>query len=70
MVLRPRPLWIALGSAFVLAAFYFGLKLHMWQCPQCKRRFFHQDPEPSGLPRSPDFTEERCFNCGYLRSSH
>lgn len=58
MVLRPRTLWIAPGSAFLLAAFYFGLKLHMWQCPQCKRRFSTKIPSQVGclgpriLPRS------------------
>jgi hypothetical protein len=69
MVLRPRPLWIALGRAFVLAGFYFLFRLLNWRCPRCNRPFFRQEPPPREFPRqpSPTFADERCFNRGSLR---
>jgi hypothetical protein len=62
------PLLVRVAGWMMVAVWVYScIRLVMWQCPRCKRRFFAKElPYRRGWrPGLP--SEQRCLNCGLLR---
>jgi hypothetical protein len=56
-----------IGWTMVAVWTYCILRLTVWQCPRCKRRFFAMELPYRRGGRRGDLSERRCMNCGLLR---